>query len=80
MCTTPLGDERGYGTKQSDPSTPGECEMYYGHEAGFLRIAELRQKAAAERRAREAEENAHQHVEGPRRPGRRAGRYWFRTA
>jgi hypothetical protein len=54
--------------------------MYYGHEAGFLRIAELRQKAAAERRAREAEEHGHQHREEPRRPGRRAGRYWFRTA
>ncbi|NLU74967.1 hypothetical protein HCC61_20185 [Streptomyces sp. HNM0575] len=54
--------------------------MYYGYEAGFLRIAELRAKAAAERRAREAVESGRQHHEESRRLARRAGRYWFRTA
>jgi hypothetical protein len=55
-------------------------ESYYGHEAGLLRIAELRQKAAAERRAREASESGHQHREEAGRPARRARRFWFRTA
>lgn len=54
--------------------------MYYGHESGFLRIAEMRQKAAAERRANEATERSHRHGEEPERPARRARRFWFRAA
>lgn len=54
--------------------------MYYGHESGFLRIAEMRQKAAAERRAREFEEASRQHSEAPAGLARRARRFWFRAA
>lgn len=54
--------------------------MYYGHEAGFLRIAEMRQKAAAERRAREVIENGSAHGEPSARPSRRARRFWARAA
>ncbi|WP_171904278.1 hypothetical protein [Streptomyces abyssalis] len=54
--------------------------MYYGHEAGFLRIAEMRQKAAAERRAREITENAVRDGEGSARRSRRARRFWLRAA
>ncbi|WP_314177219.1 hypothetical protein [Streptomyces winkii] len=54
--------------------------MYYGHEAGFLRIAEMRQKAAAERRAREFSESAQQNREAPVRQARRARRFWLRSA
>jgi hypothetical protein len=54
--------------------------MYYGHEAGLLRIAEMRVKAAAERRARELEETSHQHREAPVPSVRRARRFWSRAA
>lgn len=54
--------------------------MYYGHEAGFLRIAEMRQKAAAERRAREARETGYGHGEPTARQTRRARRLWARAA
>lgn len=52
--------------------------MYYGHEAGLLRIAELRQKAAAERRAREVREG--RHGQEPERSERSGGRRRFRFA
>jgi hypothetical protein len=55
--------------------------MYYGHEAGFLRIAELRQKAAAERRARELSTiGGSRRREETGRPEGRARRLWFRVA
>lgn len=55
--------------------------MYYGHEAGFLRIAEMRHKAAAERRAREARATGSGHGdELPARRMRRARRLWARAA
>ena len=53
---------------------------YYGHEAGLLRIAEMRQKAAAERRALEAAEGAHKHREESARHTSRARRFWLRSA
>lgn len=53
---------------------------YYGHEAGLLRIAEMRQKAAAERRAVEAAASGHQHREETGRQSRRARRFWLRSA
>ncbi|SCK34686.1 hypothetical protein [Streptomyces sp. WMMB 322] len=53
---------------------------YYGHEAGLLRIAEMRQKAAAERRALEADAGGHQHREEAARHARRARRFWLRSA
>ncbi|RAJ63391.1 hypothetical protein K378_03503 [Streptomyces sp. Amel2xB2] len=52
--------------------------MYYGYEAGLLRIAELRQKAAAERRARLLDGSGHQHRGVAGRPGR-ARRLWSRA-
>lgn len=54
--------------------------MYYGHEAGFLRIAELRQKANAERRARELCEAGNQQHETSGRAERRVRRLWSRVA
>ena len=65
-------------TKQSIHSSTGESEMYYGYEAGLLRIAELRQKAAAERRARLLDGSGHQHRGVAGRPGR-ARRLWSRA-
>ncbi|MGH3311853.1 MAG: hypothetical protein ACRDP3_14910 [Streptomyces sp.] len=53
---------------------------YYGHEAGFLRIAEMRQKAAAERRAREASERSHLHLDDIEHPVRWARRLFSRAA
>ncbi|QPP06411.1 hypothetical protein G4Z16_08380 [Streptomyces bathyalis] len=53
---------------------------YYGHEAGLLRIAEMRQKAAAERRALENAGGGHQHREEVARHSKRARRFWLRSA
>lgn len=53
---------------------------YYGHEAGLLRIAEMRQKAAVERRALENAAGGHQHREELARHSKRARRFWLRSA
>lgn len=56
--------------------------MFYGNEAGFLRMAELRRQAAAEERAREAVETAHarRREEEAEERARQARSAWSRAA